>query len=390
VFKFLLLVAKNLGRNKLRTALTGIAVVVLVSVYTAATAITTAVNNLVAKQGSRNKLIVSERWVAPSELPVRYVPEITGLPGVTDWTVWHYYGGCFDESMQEERMGLGIATRIDKLRSMQEDLDSVDPSAINALAHERTGAIIGAYVLEMMHWKIGQEFTFISLTHPEHNLRFKIVGTIPSGTWSRSFFFREDYFQEGTGDKSTVSLIWLKLPDAAAADRMTAEIAKRFGKREPEINVSTEAASVARIAGRNEAILSTIQVVVAILLVDMVIVLSNSISIATRERRTEMAVLMMIGFQPAHIMALVIGEAMLVGGISGLLGTGLAWSCSQLALRGFFPAGDPTEFFMTYPIGPSAVMWGLLMGMAIGFAGSVLPAWNARTANVSQVFAKIA
>jgi putative ABC transport system permease protein len=388
--KFLLLIAKNLGRNRLRTALSAIAVIVLVSIYTAASAITNTVDQLVRNQGSQNKLIVSERWVSPSELPVRYVPELTQLPGVTDWTVWHYYGGCFDESMQEERMGLGIATRIDNLKAMHDDLESVDPAAIAALDRERTGALVGGFILDTMHWKIGQGFTFISRSHPDHNLRFKIVGAVRSGTWSRSFFFREDYFQEATGDKATVNLIWLRVRDAAAAERVSAEISSRFEKRQPEVSVSTEAASVARIAGRNEAILSTIQLVVAILLVDMIFVLSNSISIATRERRVEMAVLMMLGFRPVHIMALVVGEAMLVGAVSGLLGTSLAWGCSELAINGFLPPNDVTEFFMTYPIVPSAIWWGVLLGMGVGFGGSALPAWNARLANMSQVFANIA
>ena len=49
--------------------------------------------------------------------------------------------------------------------------------------------------------------------------------------------------------------------------------------------METESASVARFAERGQAILAIIQLVVGILLLDMIVVLSNSISVATRERR---------------------------------------------------------------------------------------------------------
>jgi putative ABC transport system permease protein len=122
----------------------------------------------------------------------------------------------------------------------------------------------------------------------------------------------------------------------------------------------------------------------------MVIVLSNSISVATRERRSEMAVLKVLGFQPGLIMALVVGEATLVGALSGLLGAAAAWTGSTLAVRGVFPWPEITGLFMMFPIAASTVAWGMVMGALVGFAGSIVPAWNARKVKVSDVFAKIA
>jgi putative ABC transport system permease protein len=389
VFKFLVLIAKNLGRNKVRTTLTFAAVVVLTCVFTVVNTITTTVDRVVKAQGSQNKLIVSERWVMPSLLPLRYVPEISQISGVQDWTVWHYYGGYFDESLREDRMGLGIATRVDNLLAMHEGLGNVDPAAVQALQAERTGALVGREILETMQWQIGQQFTFTSSSHEGQNLRFKIVGEIPDGAWSESFFFRDDYFREASGEESDVNLILLRVADAAAVDQVTAEIMQRFERRQPELSVETEASSIARIAGRHEAVLSVIRVVVAVLLVDMIVVISNSITIATRERRVEMSVLKVLGFQPFQIAVLVIGEAMLVGGLSGFTGTGIAWSLSELVGRGMLSANEVTGFLLTFPIPDRALIWGTALGLAIGLAGSIVPAWSARSAKVSDVFAKI-
>jgi putative ABC transport system permease protein len=120
------------------------------------------------------------------------------------------------------------------------------------------------------------------------------------------------------------------------------------------------------------------------------VVLANSISVATRERRVEMAVLKVLGFEPRGIMALVIGEAVLVGAASGLIGTALAWGFSSLALGGHLPWPGLTQMFHLFPIGAEAMLWGLVLGALVGLAGSAIPAWNARGVKVSDVFAKIA
>ncbi len=63
---------------------------------------------------------------------------------------------------------------------------------------------------------------------------------------------------------------------------------------------------------------------------------------------------------------------------------------STLAIRGVLPSNGGTRIFFTFPIGAEMILWGALMGAFVGFAGSVVPAWNARKVKVSDVFAKIA
>lgn len=388
--KFILLALKNLGRNKVRTTLTALAVAVLVTIASLMTTVTESVRKAVQSNASQTKLIVSEKWTVPSQVPLRYLPQLTHQPGVVDWTSWNLYAGFFDESMQSDRAGLGIATRPENLVEMHEGLAGLDPVALNAFRHDKTAVILGPQIMSLMRWKVGQQFTFISSSHPGKDLRFRIVGVSPPGGFSLNFFFRQDYFEEATGDKSAVSMVWLRLRDPAAGEQVSANIQKTFARRQPELKVETESAGVARFASRGEAILSIIEMVVAILLIDMIIILSNSISISTRERRSEMAVLKVLGYTPAHIIAMVVGEASFVGALSGWFGAALAWSCSALAQRGWLPSEGFAGFLTLFPIPPETMAWGALLGAAVGFVGSVLPAWQARKVKVSDVFARIA
>jgi putative ABC transport system permease protein len=241
-----------------------------------------------------------------------------------------------------------------------------------------------------MKWQIGQESTFVSVTHPGKDLRFRIVGVLPAGAWAQSFLFRQDYFAEGTGDKDAVGSVWLRLPSAEAAQELAAQIRRNFADQEPELKVETESAGVARFVGQGQAVLSMIDLVVMVLLVDMVIVLSNSISVATRERRQEMAVLKVLGFRPMLIFGLVSGEAMLIGAVSGFFGAAQAYALSALAVSGKLPLSALTQTSLMFPVEPWSVPLGVVLGAAVGFLGSCLPAWSARRVKVSDVFAKVA
>jgi putative ABC transport system permease protein len=122
------------------------------------------------------------------------------------------------------------------------------------------------------------------------------------------------------------------------------------------------------------------------ILVTMSLVIANAISISVRERRTEMAVLKVLGFTPGRIMRLVLGEAILVGAASGLLSAAGSYVLVHVAMGGI---KFPIAFFPVFDIYVDALWWGTLFGALTSLAGSLLPAWSARSVKVSEVFAKV-
>src|SRR5207302_1078610 len=126
--------------------------------------------------------------------------------------------------------------------------------------------------------------------------------------------------------------------------------------------------------------------VVPALLAVMTLVMAMAISISVRERRTEMAVLKVLGFTPGRILLIVLGEALLVGGLSGLVSAALAYGLINSTLGGI-PL--PLAWIGIWPILADSFWWGTLFGAATSFIGSILPALNARRIKVSEVFAKV-
>src|SRR5262249_34700761 len=72
VMKFLLLIFKNLRRNLLRTTLTSLAIMVLVFVVTLIWSVLSGLYRYTREQSGEQKLIVTEKWQIPSQMPIRY------------------------------------------------------------------------------------------------------------------------------------------------------------------------------------------------------------------------------------------------------------------------------------------------------------------------------
>jgi len=390
LFKFAILVLKSLGRNKARTSLTALGVMVLVAIYAVITNVTATVKNKVAAQGRQTRLIVSERWTMPSRVPLRYVDEISHLPGVENYTTWNLVAGFLDESRRRDRQAVAIATRAESLREMHSGLDKLDDAYYEAFENRKDAVIAGPGLMKTMGWEIGQRFTLFAMRFPPVDIEFTVVGVSPPGDWSNSFFCRHDYYMEVTNDREAVNAIWLEVDGEQTAKDIAATLSTDYENRQPSLKIETESAGVARFASRNKAVMSIVDGVVAILLIDMVIILSNSISISVRERRVEMAVLKVLGFQPLHIELMIISEAMFVGAVAGLLGTSFVCTFSYLTLHEVLPTFPFTRFVLQFPVPWSAMGWGMLIGAGVGLTGSFLPALSARSVKVSDVFSRIA
>ena len=64
MYKLSFLIAKNLGRNKVRTGLTACAVIVLVMIYTMVSTVTSTISSAVEAHSSETRLLVRSKWAA--------------------------------------------------------------------------------------------------------------------------------------------------------------------------------------------------------------------------------------------------------------------------------------------------------------------------------------
>ena len=96
-----------------------------------------------------------------------------------------------------------------------------------------------------------------------------------------------------------------------------------------------------------------------------------------------MAVFKVLGFQPKFIMSTVIREAMLVGAVG---------ECWEERWPGLSSVSLPFKLpvLLQLSVTAEAIPIGLVLGCWSAFWGSIIPAWNVRNTNVTEVFSKIA
>jgi putative ABC transport system permease protein len=407
--KYFALVFKSLRRNLLRTFLTSLAVMVFVFVLTLVVSFLAVLDFVMMEKAKDLKAIVTERWQVPSQMPYAYASTLeqgaasgSGDIRPEDSMTWSFYGGTIDpEKRTRENMLFAFAMDPRKLRTMMDDLEELDPAAQQKLVEDKRGILIGTEKLQAMNKRVGERIKVTSMNYKDIDLEFDIVGTFPDGRYNNSAVMNRDYLSDaldayprthnGTkhplADKS-LNLVWLRVGDTEAFRRMTDQIMGSSQYASPAVKVETASSGIATwIEPYRDFLWGLKWLLVPALLMTMVLVIANAISISVRERRTEMAVLKVLGFSPGRILALVLGEAILIGGGTGLVSAGLWYYLIHGVMGGI---KFPIAFFPIFDIYPDALWWGLVFGAATALAGSIVPAWSARTVKVSEVFAKVA
>jgi len=415
--KFLLIILKNVRRNPLRTTLTSLGTVVLVFVVTLIWSVLAFLDKQTADKANNFKAIVTEAWQIPSQMPFAYAAGLSEgaarKPGdirPDDSMTWQFYGGTIDPvNRSRENVVFFFALEPKKLRTMMDELDTLPADraapleeAIAKMEANRRGVIIGRDRLQALNKRVGERITVYSLNYKDINLEFEIVGTFPEGTrYDQSAAMNREYLNQALDEfarknngrkhplaEKTLNLVWLRVPDRAAFDQVAGQILSAPEFSSPAVKIETASSGIATFLEAYKDLIWGMRWLLApSILVTLSLVIANAISISVRERRKEIAVLKVLGFRPGHVLTLILGEALLVGLLSGFLSSTLTYVFINIVLGGL---KFPIAFFSAFFVPAAAFWWGLAVGGITAFLGSAIPAWNARNVKVAEVFSRVA
>ena len=186
----------------------------------------------------------------------------------------------------------------------------------------------------------------------------------------------------------SMNLVWVKVPDKDKFTKISGQIDNSPMFATPPVKIETASSGVANFLAAYKDLLTILRWVLApSIIATLAVVISNAISISVRERRKEMAVLKVIGFQPNQIMFLVLGEAILLGVVAGSISSIGTYLFVNKVLGGI---PFQIAFFSSFPVLDGALWWGAAIGFATSVAGSILPALSTRSIKVVDVFSKVA
>jgi putative ABC transport system permease protein len=423
--RFVLVMVKSLRRNLLRTSLTYLATFVLVIVVVLVWSVLSFLDVLTAEKTKDVKVIISEKWQANSQMPFAYAGPLSDgaadpsrLQDVRpdDAMTWQFYVGTLDRD-KRTRESLVFFIALDPLKAptmLDELVDDFRPDEskhrrnprlvqvdafkpiIEEMLRNKRAVVMGRERLEAINKRVGERFSLTGINYTNIDLEFEIVGVFPEGRYNQSAIMNRDYLNDALNaypkshnganhplvDKS-LNLVWLKVPSLRTFNRITEQIDSSGYFNSPPVKCETLSSGVASwLDGYRSLIWGMRWLLSPAVLATMALVLGNAISIGVRERRMEMAVLKVLGFRPAQILFMILGEGALIGGISGFLSAGLIYLFIDEIMSRF------TSIGIFVP--DSALWWGPALGASAALAGSFAPAWTACRIKVFEVFARTA
>lgn len=411
------LVLRSLIRSLLRTSLTYLAVFVLVFILASVWSVLDFLSALTAQKDQNFRGLVTEKYQVPSQMKPSHLQGIKDLinelppdqrPANVEDNImtWAFVGGTLDPNKRTFQNTLFFfATEPEKVLKMMPGLEDLTGEELRTLQkatadmeRDPKAVVIGAEKLRQMGKRVGDRMKVTSLNYRGIEFDLTIIAEFPSGSryensavMNRKYLDNElDAYKGRNGkehdlaDKS-MNLIWVRLPNPKAFDTLSAKV-NDPGKFSPAIKMEIESSAYANFLSPFKTLIGFFRYALAPgLLIITTLVASLVIGIGVRERRTEIAVLKVLGFRPWMVLGLVLGEALLIGTLSGFMATATAYSAVN-ALGGI---PIPIGFFGKFFIPESALWWGPAVGGVTSLIGSILPSASAYRIKASQVFSRV-
>ena len=383
---FLTLVLVNLGRNKLRTALTALSVLIALFLFCSLRGVldTLAASVRVSREdrlATRNAVSI----IFP--LPLSYRDRIAAVPGVKSVAYANWFGGRDpnDPGNFYAQFAVDAATYMpiydndveivgaDAPQSEVSMPPGVNPKLASFMS-EQTACLVGERLFKRMHWKLGQTV--------------QVAGTIFPGTWDftiravyraknpafgeETLLFHWKYLNEhGMGGNGPVGWYVLQLSDPGRASEVVRAVDVMFENSAAATRTETERAFQAGFVSMYGNVPFLIGVIGLAVVFAILLVAANTMMMAARERVAEYGVLKTLGFEDGTLFRLVLAEAAAItlsGGVCGAILAKWLLEGTDFNAGGFLP--PMVVSWATVGIGASIA---LLMGVLSG----LIPAWQA-------------
>jgi putative ABC transport system permease protein len=405
--KYLPYILKHLRRNWVRTLSTVLAMAVCIFLFCTLRSVLAAVDSLLEGR-SASRLVTRHAVSLVFNLPLSYENRIASVPGVKRVAVTSWFGGTLPakkegKASEEASGGRGTdwsnffqnwAVEPEPFLAMYPEF-VLPPDQYRAFLEDQRGCLIGRKIANKFGWKIGDTFyleSFIApYRKPDGPFEFVVRGILDADSRYpnadlNNMYFQYKYFYEGTGRRVAAGTYYIEIDDPDQAGVVSKRIDDLFANSDAQTHTETEKAFQAgfiSMAGNLALLLNTIGLAVAF---TILLVTANTMSMAIRERRTEIAVLKTLGFSSSRVMGLVVAEAVVLGVLGGLLGIGasqgIMWTLTHAPGIKDALAGMGLTSLQLRPLVATV---GFAVALGLGFLAGLVPALSAYRSRITDM-----
>ncbi len=316
--KFFPYVFKSLFRKKTRSLLTvGSIVLPLLVICIMGTLLRTLESDPTGGKGMF-RLIVRHKVSLTNWVLEAYMPKLAQLPGVTDVVRMNWFGGAYIDQKPENMFARFSTSDPETLLRVFDEASIVQGSAKDWIG-DRSGLLAGELLMKKYGWKLGQKITLKGDIYPV-NLELTIRATFKGPDETGVYFHHQAIEEAIPRVKGFVGWYWIKADSLAAVERLPKEIDAMFDNSSVPTRTETEKEmqnGFVSMLGNVKLMVTGISMVIVLVIL---LIAGNTMAMAARERVTEIAVLRTLGYPKGTILAMMLGESVLLALVGGTIG----------------------------------------------------------------------
>ncbi len=381
---YLPLITKNSFRNRRRSLLTIVSLAASLCLLGLLLTIYHAFFLTEVTEDQALRLITRNRVSLANPLPLSYQQQIKQVPGVKEVMITQWFGGTYKDARDPANFFARFAVEADKFPLVNPEYKLTE-SEKQAFINDRTGCIVGRKTAARHNMKIGDKVTIVGDIFPV-TLELTVRGIYNGTTDNESLFFHYKYLNESlrntAGFSDVVGTFSVRMERAEDANNIAKAIDDMFRNSTAQTKTETEQAfqlSFLAFLGNVKLILLSICAAVTF---TILLVSGNTMAMAVRERVREVGVLKTLGFTNGIVLWLMVGEAMVISLIGGLLGLALAWGFCILLRQA--PSSMTFMDMSQFTLPTSVITICLLVAALIGLVSSFIPAWGASRRSIVE------
>lgn len=372
------LILKNAFRQRLRTALTILGLVVATLSFGFLQTVIGAWY-AGAEAASSTRLVTRNAISLVFPMPLSYAGKIRGIEGVTGIAYANWFGGIYQEPKNFfPQFAISTPSYFDLYPEFV-----LDEKQRSAFVHDRKGCVVGRKLANQYGFRIGDAIPIKGTIFPGQ-WEFVVRGIYDgkdASTDTSQFFFHWDYLNETLKKTSTrrtnqVGIYIVQIGNADNAAVISRALDNQFKNSLAETLTETEKAFQLGFISMSEAIVVAIRVVSFVVIIIIMAVMANTMAMNARERLSEYATLRALGFSPGFLAMLIFGESLLIALTGACLGVALLFPAASA-----FSAKMGT-FFPVFEISATTLMLQVAAAFVVGIVAAITPSLRSARINI--------
>ncbi len=374
-------VARSAFRNKLRSALTVASIafsLLLLSVML------TLWRSFYIDKGppdSALRIMTRHKVSLANFLPAYYRDKMRTVPGVMHVVPMTWFGGKYIDD-KPANFFAQFATDPEEYFDVATD-KVIAPEQIAAWKKDRAGCIVDADLARKHNWKLGDRIT-LQGTIFATNLDLTIRGIYTIDPPLSNLYFDSKYLEESVPwFKDSAGFYFTRVDTPENMPKAARAIDEMFHSTPIPTKSESEQAFrldfIATLGNVKAFILSICGAVVF----TMLLVSANTMAMSIRERTREVAVLRTLGFTRERIFKLLLGEALTIAVIGGVVG--VAFATLTIGLLSRPGIGTPISMHMTIATAVTV----LLVAALVGVTSAIIPSYRASRLHIVEALRHI-